>query len=67
MTIDKISINNRVKGNDIIPPIDLKLAGDGAPVSRVTSILLLSFSFPSIQDSLPGDREFEFSMVYNLH
>ena len=43
------------KGSAIHSPVEVKITGDGAPVSRVSSVILLSFSLPTIQDSLSSD------------
>ena len=36
-------------------PIEVKLSGDGAPFSRVSPYILLSFSFPSLNEKLSSE------------
>ena len=44
------------KGSDIHSPIEVKITGDDAPVSHVSSVILLSsFFLPTIQDSLSSN------------
>ncbi len=36
-------------------PVEVKIGGDGAPFSRTSSYILLSFSLPSLQKKLSSD------------
>ena len=36
-------------------PIEVKISGDGAPFSRTSSFILLSFSLPSLHDKLSSE------------
>ena len=33
-------------------PVEVKISGDGAPYTRSSSFILLSFSFPQLQEKL---------------
>ena len=44
-----IQIDN---GTSVSSPIEVKITGDGAPFSRSSSYILLSFSLPSLQNAL---------------
>ncbi len=43
--------------------IEVKITGDGAPISRVTSVILLSFSLPSVRDDLSSDGVHTFAAI----
>ncbi len=42
----------------ILEPIEVKITGDGAPFSRTSSYILLSFSLPSLQKTLSSTGKF---------
>ena len=41
--------------DSITDPIEVKISGDGAPFSRTSSFVLLSFSLPSLQRKLSSE------------
>uniref|UniRef100_A0A1X7T8Z9 Uncharacterized protein n=2 Tax=Amphimedon queenslandica TaxID=400682 RepID=A0A1X7T8Z9_AMPQE len=48
---------------DIHSPVEIKLSGDGAPFTRLSSFIILSFSLPSLDFSLSSTSNYTFAVI----
>ena len=51
---------------DIESPIEVKISGDGAPFTRLSSYIIMSFSLPTLQKSLSSSGKYMYMHVRPL-
>ena len=46
--------------------VEVKISGDGAPFSRLSSFILLSYSLPSLEESLSSKSvDYNYTILHN--